>query len=407
MKKLNKKGVTLIELIVSFAIVSIAMIYFYQTIVDLHRMYKNSNKATDEFVNKDYALRVLDAWATKSDNNLSDLLSTAPSQVKICDMYNMACDDGKTRVESNKNFKKITLMNSSDKELAVYYKYEKTLVDLKLESKGALDEYGNVNDLSSMGILKEDTTNDQVTVEIDSNGIITYKIIDNNSKEKYTKTNTNTIKEIIESDTKLEKTEDKINEKVQKLVGKDYTIKESVEEIETGVYASVYNIVDENGNTKTKNIYKINDLIKIDESNASDYDINNLFKELNPQSYEATENENINKLYSMKFKLTSTRSDRDCWAILYNELAGNKVDYYVKYNLKDIESVGKMISLINDKKIVVQYEKGENKGEYYLTFSKFKNDNATEPAKHFIKVYNFAKTPNTCKMKLLEAYKYK
>lgn len=157
MKKLNKKGVTLIELIVSFAIVSIAMIYFYQTIVDLHRMYKNSNKATDEFVNKDYALRVLDAWATKSDNNLSDLLSTASEQVTICDMYNMACDDSKTKYENDGEFKKITLKNNNNEELAVYYKYEKTLVDLKLESAGALDEYGNVNDVSKVEKLKENT----------------------------------------------------------------------------------------------------------------------------------------------------------------------------------------------------------------------------------------------------------
>lgn len=397
MKKLNKKGVTLIELIVSFAIVSVALIYFYQTIVDLHRMYKNSNKATDEFVNKDYALRVLDAWATKSS------LSTINAS-NICTNYNMACDDKKTEYVNDGEFKKITLTDSSNKVLAVYYKYEKTLVDLKLESAGALDEYGNVNNYDKMlETLKEDD-DDKVTVNFD-NGIIKYEIADENGTERYTKTNTNTIKEIIERDTK-EKTEVNINNKVQELVGTEYTVKESVEEIKTGVYASVYNIVDKNGTTKTTNIYKINDLIKIDESNASDYGINNLFKELNPQYYEATENKNINKLYSMKFKLTSTRSDKDCWAILYNELAGNKVDYYVKYNLEDIESGEKMISLINEKKIVVQYEKGENKGEYYLTFSKFKNDNVTEPDKHFIKVYNFAETPNTCKMKLLEAYKY-
>lgn len=400
MKKLNKKGVTLIELIVSFAIVSVAMIYFYQTIVDLHRMYKNSNKATDEFVNKDYALRVLDAWATKSSDKLNEIKSSG-----ICTKYNMGCVDSETKYENDGEFKKITLTDSSNKVLAVYYKYEKTLVDLKLESARALDEYGNVNSYNNMlNALKEDG-DDTVTVVFDK-GIIKYVITDKNGTERYTKTNTNTIKEIIERDPK-EKTEVNINNKVQELVGPEYTVKESVEEIKAGVYASVYNIVDKNGTTKTTNIYKINDLIKIDESNASDYGINNLFKELNPQYYEATENKNINKLYSMKFKLTSTRSDKDCWAILYNELAGNKVDYYVKYNLEDIESGEKMISLINEKKIVVQYEKGENKGEYYLTFSKFKNDNVTEPDKHFIKVYNFAETPNTCKMKLLEAYEYK
>lgn len=406
MKKLNKKGVTLIELIVSFAIVSIAMIYFYQTIVDLHRMYKNSNKATDEFVKKDYALRVLDAWATKSDNNLSDLLSTATNPKEICDMYNMACDDSETKYENDGEFKKITLINNNGKELAVYYKYEKTLTELRLGDAGVLDENGNVNSYDNMLNALKETDDDTVTVYFD-NGIITYKIIDKNGKEKYTKTNTNTINEIIKKDTTSEISENTINDKVQELVGSDYTIKESVEEIETGVYASVYNIVDKTGNAVATNIYKINDLIRYDNKNAS-ADIKNLFNEINPNgTYDYIYNSHINEFYSLKFELTSTKADKNCWAILYNELNGKDKDYYVQYNLNNIESIFDMATLIKNKKIVVQYEDGEKKGEYYLTFSKFKNDAATEPDKHYIKVYNFAGTQNACKMKLVEAYKYK
>ena len=41
MKKLNKKGVTLIELIVSFAIVGVAIIYFFQTLYTVKNIYTN------------------------------------------------------------------------------------------------------------------------------------------------------------------------------------------------------------------------------------------------------------------------------------------------------------------------------------------------------------------------------
>ena len=40
MKKLNNKGLTLVELIVSFALVSVAMLYFYQTVSTVSKLYK-------------------------------------------------------------------------------------------------------------------------------------------------------------------------------------------------------------------------------------------------------------------------------------------------------------------------------------------------------------------------------
>lgn len=400
MKKLNKKGVTLIELIVSFAIVSIAMIYFYQTIVDLHRMYKNSNKATDEFVKKDYALRVLDAWATKSSGNLSTITSSG-----ICTKYNMACDDSKTKYENDGEFKKITLINNNE-ELAVYYKYEKTLVDLKLERAGALDEFGNVNSYDNMLKTLKEADDDIVTVGFEG-GIIKYEITDKNGEERYTKTNTNTINEIIERDETLT-TEVEINNKVQKLVGTEYTIKESVEEIKPGVYASVYNIVDKNGTTMTTNVKKTNDLIRYDNKNAS-ADIKNLFNEINPNgTYDFIYNNHINEFYSLKFELTSTENEW-CYAVLCNGLRGSCADgndYYVDYYLHGIKNSDILEGLVKQNKINVKTETIET-GKYYLTYSKFKNNSGNNLDNHYIKVYNFAGTKNACKMKLVEAYKYK
>ena len=138
MKKLNKKGVTLIELIVSFAIVSVALIYFYQTIVDLHRMYKNSNKATDEFVNKDYALRVLDAYIKENDvNDLSN----------VCSNYLLGyCNTAE--VTKDGVFSKVKLKKDTD-VLATSYYYTEDKIVAAIEST-ALDSDGNVKSLSDL-----------------------------------------------------------------------------------------------------------------------------------------------------------------------------------------------------------------------------------------------------------------
>lgn len=392
MKKLNKKGVTLIELIVSFAIVSIAMIYFYQTIVDLHRMYKNANKATDEFVNKDYALRVLDAWATKSSGNLSTI-----NDSNICTNYNMACYDSKTEYVNDGEFKKITLKDSSNNVLAVYYKYEKTLVDLKLESAGALDEYGNVNSYDNMSKTLKEADDDTVTVGFD-NGIIKYEITDKNGKERYTKTNTNTIKEIIERNEIL-KTKQEINNKVQGLVGTSYMVKESVEEIKTGVYARVYNIVKADTNaTVAKNIYEIENtqMEKLDEfnlnvsgdqSNRKYEDI--IGKEMNING-ETQHIENKGSYY-LTFELSSN-FDYDYCALFFSPK--NEIEYEFRWNKNEISN--EYIDNVKDMGII--YKK-QNDGTYVVSFLKLDVTDSNS----YIKPY---KWDESCKIKLVEAYKY-
>lgn len=69
MKKLNKKGVTLIELIVSFAIVGVAIIYFFQTLYTVKTIYTTSEEETKEYVVKDYGLRLVDEFLNTTENN--------------------------------------------------------------------------------------------------------------------------------------------------------------------------------------------------------------------------------------------------------------------------------------------------------------------------------------------------
>ena len=62
MIKINNKGITLVELIVSFAIVGVAMLYFFQTLTTVSKLYETSKKETKEFIEEDYYLRILDAY---------------------------------------------------------------------------------------------------------------------------------------------------------------------------------------------------------------------------------------------------------------------------------------------------------------------------------------------------------
>lgn len=59
---LNNKGVTLVELIVSFALVATAIIYFYQTLYTVKKLYSQSQKETNEFVDVNYAYRLIDSF---------------------------------------------------------------------------------------------------------------------------------------------------------------------------------------------------------------------------------------------------------------------------------------------------------------------------------------------------------
>ena len=65
MKKINNKGITLIELIVSFALIAVSIIYFSQTLYTVKKVYATARDETNEFVAKDYALRLLDKYIDK------------------------------------------------------------------------------------------------------------------------------------------------------------------------------------------------------------------------------------------------------------------------------------------------------------------------------------------------------
>ena len=80
--KINNKGITLVELIVSFAIVGVAMLYFFQTLTTVSNLYETSKKETSEFIEEDYYLRILDAYLEgqiiNKGNTIGSIAGTVP-----------------------------------------------------------------------------------------------------------------------------------------------------------------------------------------------------------------------------------------------------------------------------------------------------------------------------------------
>ena len=80
--RLNSKGITLAELIVSFVIVAVAVIYFYQMLTSVTKMYSKARDGIDHSAKVNYAFRLLDEAEKQNKLNntcngiLSDILVT-------------------------------------------------------------------------------------------------------------------------------------------------------------------------------------------------------------------------------------------------------------------------------------------------------------------------------------------
>lgn len=69
MKKLNNKGMTLVELIVSFAIVTVAVVYFSQSLITTSKLFKNTKEETDAYVEEVYTYRLLEEMFKEYSQN--------------------------------------------------------------------------------------------------------------------------------------------------------------------------------------------------------------------------------------------------------------------------------------------------------------------------------------------------
>ena len=128
MKKLNNRGMTLVELIVSFLIVTVAMFYFFQTFVTVNDIYKKSVTETKNYVDKDYAIRIIDRYLSNdSEDDLEDIND---------DIGDIIAPNGESITveidDIDENFKKITVTKKifdnlsktyTEEEWFKFYKY--------------------------------------------------------------------------------------------------------------------------------------------------------------------------------------------------------------------------------------------------------------------------------------------
>lgn len=92
MKKVNNKGITLIELIVSFALIGVSIIYFSQTLYTVKKVYATARDETNEFIAKDYALRLLDKYIDK--NGTTDLTYNFCNKIVSCGNISVSSVNG-------------------------------------------------------------------------------------------------------------------------------------------------------------------------------------------------------------------------------------------------------------------------------------------------------------------------
>lgn len=427
MKKLNKKGVTLIELIVSFAIVSVALIYFYQTIVDLHRMYKNSNKATDEFVNKDYALRVLDAYIKK--NGVTSL-----STCNVCSDYLLGyCDTA--NVTNEGVFSKVELKKDTD-VLATSYYYTEDKIVAAIEST-ALDSDGNVKSLSDLQNAVKRQVGDEEESKysyeqiIEDYGKIKY-VVKNGNNTIYQKINNTTIKDKInkyKEDTFGEYTGlDAINTDVIKKINPNYQLVTYRITKEDDEYYSHYDIVDSTKNnivdankpeaSKTPNKVISKDVYDKKKRNniIGPADLSNDLKDKEVKGGE-TISFNLSDSYSYYLKFEVSASENSVQSTTYNNNCVISIDpsleedddYEIFFNNEEIKgkSAGKYYErptgatyYINQVLNPIFMIKENDKK--YIIFNNIKlNENNN------ITYKNFMSSDKICKFNLVEAYKYK
>ena len=107
MKKLNNKGVTLVELIVRFALVGVAIIYFFQTLYTVKKVYADARFETNDYIRKDYTLRIAKANIEKGKSICNNNEYCVPNTEEPCSP-NTICQveiiykDGKTTDSESK-----------------------------------------------------------------------------------------------------------------------------------------------------------------------------------------------------------------------------------------------------------------------------------------------------------------
>ena len=261
MKKINNKGLTLIELIVSFAIVSVAIIYFYQTISTVSKLYATSRDDTNEYANSTYVLRLVDAYCNQSSNKFicGDDINKAK---KFCKKLNNECNitDGGSVDLNNYSYTKL-LIELNDKKYnylarktpimtyVITYNYNGKAKVVTYTSDNNNKYYKPTNNVSYEVVKTNNSANEKGTI---------YKVSLEKWIDQYGNTynfNDNIIFDINDFDENNYK--------------KSITLRSTVSKTSIFEYDGSYEVIDDNDNNwrikfKTSGMLKLKDNIEID-----------------------------------------------------------------------------------------------------------------------------------------------
>lgn len=123
---MNKKGVTLVELIVSFAIVCVATIYMFRMVTSVKQIYSTVKKETDSYVEEAYNIRMKDACINKlSGQSISSITAS-------CDNISMTPINP---INNNNNIYKVS------KDSIIFFKYYKPYSPIQIGSYTVEESY--------------------------------------------------------------------------------------------------------------------------------------------------------------------------------------------------------------------------------------------------------------------------
>ncbi len=132
---LNNKGVTLIELIVSFVLVAVAIIYFYQTLYTVKKLYNESQKDTKNFVDVNYAYRIIDELNKKCKENLGisdNCLINSIEEYKEIDSNFLAKE---IFIEPGNYFNKLSFSINDEEYFMYFYNKEENIPEDETEEE--------------------------------------------------------------------------------------------------------------------------------------------------------------------------------------------------------------------------------------------------------------------------------
>lgn len=127
MKKLNNKGMSLIELIISFSLVCVAIIYFFETLFITNKIFRTTKEDTKRYVDVAYIFNIIDYY-----------VHTTGFQERFVKPESVSLDGDEDlsalyNVEEGSNYLDESLLNF--KNLDSSFKWEKFIIK---------DEHGNI-----------------------------------------------------------------------------------------------------------------------------------------------------------------------------------------------------------------------------------------------------------------------